>query len=211
VIRYSVQTGEGDSGFVAGRATYIWHHRDGRYSLVSTVEATGLATLFISGRIVQVSEGEVDASGLRPSQYWLQRNERKRDVARFNWELNQLSLAGRPGVSLTPGAQDLLGFPFHLAMTAREGEAPFALAVTNGRKLNEYGFRVIGREPLDLRGRQLDTLHLQGVREGEGSLDVWLDLGRSGLPARVRTIDSKGKVMELRLEGSGAAADDSGR
>jgi hypothetical protein len=206
VIRYSVQTGEGEGGFVAGRATYIWHRRGGRYSLVSTVEATGLAALFISGRIVQVSEGAVDANGLRPDQYWLQRNERKQDVARFNWDRNQLTLAGRPGAALTSGVQDLLGFPFHLAITAREGEPPFTLGVTNGRKLNDYGFQVIGRTTLSLRGRQLDTLHLQGVREGEGVLDVWLDLARSGLPARIRTLDRKGKVMELHLEGVGAAA-----
>lgn len=210
VIHYSVQTGEGDSGFVAGRATYLWRSRNGRYSLVSTLEATGLASLFVSGRIIQVSEGGVDATGLHPEQYWLQRNERKQDVARFNWDLNHLVLEGRSGAVLSPQAQDLLSFPFHLAMTAREGEADFALGVTNGRKFNEYDFRVLGRERIELRGQTLDTLHLQGVRAGDGTLDVWLDLGRSGLPARIRTLDRKGKVMELRLEGVEQAAAGSG-
>lgn len=209
-IHYSVQTGEGDAGFVAGRATYIWQSRNGRYSLVGTVEATGLAALFISGRIVQVSEGGIDAAGLRPEQYRLQRNERKQDVARFNWAANQLVLEGRGGQPLSAQAQDLLSFPFHLAMTASEGEADFVLGVTNGRKFNAYGFRVLGREQAELKGKRLETLHIQGAREGEGALDVWLDLSRSGLPVRIRTLDNKGKTMELRLEGVGKPADGSG-
>jgi len=210
VIHYSVQIGEGDTGFVAGRATYIWQSRNGRYSLVSTVEATGLAALFVSGRLVQLSEGEIDSAGLRPSQYWLQRNERKQDIARFNWDRNQLTLEGRASAVLSPQAQDLLSFPFHLVITASEGETDFVLGVTNGRKLNEYAFHVLGRERIGLKGRQLETLHLRGVREGEGSLDVWLDLDHSGLPARIRTLDRKGKVMELLLEGVGKAAEGSG-
>lgn len=200
VIRYSVQTGEGEQGFVAGRATYIWHSGQGRYSLVSTVEATGLASLFISGRIVQVSEGELDREGLRPRQYWLQRNARKQDAARFLWETQQLVHGDKPGVSLKPQSQDLLSFPFFLAMTARESEADFRVGVTNGRKFNEYGFSVQGREILDIGGRRFDALHLHGAKRGEGEMDVWLDLARNGLPVRVRTVDRKNKIMELRLE-----------
>jgi hypothetical protein len=201
-LRYAVQTGEGDNGFVAGRATYVWQSRNGRYSLTSTLEATGLTALFVSGRIVQVSEGRVDGAGLQPEQYWLQRNERKQDVARFDWTLNQITLEGRGTAALTPGAQDLLSFPFHLAMTASEGEPGFMLGVSNGRKFNQYAFEILGRESLELRGHTLETLHLRGARPRDGELDVWLDLGRTGLPVRVRTLDRKGNVMELRLEGA---------
>lgn len=198
-IVYAVQTGE--DGFVAGRATYLWHSRNGRYSLVNTVEATGLASLFISGRIVQLSEGEIGEGGLRPAQYWLQRKERKQESARFNWGQNQLMLGGDTvGVALTPQAQDLLSFPFQLAMTAREGEPDFNMGVTNGKRFREYGFHSLGRETLTLRGREVEALHLQGYREGEGSLDVWLDLARHGLPVQVRTLDQKGKVMLLVAE-----------
>ncbi|NTV94050.1 MAG: DUF3108 domain-containing protein, partial [Thiobacillus sp.] len=210
VIHYRVQTGEDGAGFVAGRATYIWHSRDGRYSLVSTLEATGLAALFISGRIVQVSEGTVDGAGLHPAQYHLQRNERKQDVARFGWSQNRLTMEGRPGVALTPQAQDLLSFPFHLAMTVREGEGDFTLGVTNGRKFNEFAFRVVGREVIDVAGRQLNTLHLHGEKTAEGTLDVWLDMDRSGLPVKVRTYDRKGKVAMMQLEGVETPGRDSG-
>lgn len=201
-INYAVQLGDGDNGFVAGRATYIWHSGKGRYSMVSTVQATGLASLFISGRIVQVSQGQLDDGGLKPEQYWLERTGRKQDSARFNWSTNQLILAGdEPSQPLKPQAQDLLSFPFQLAMTVRPEETSFVLWVTNGRKFRDYTFHVVGLENVNLQAGQVSALHLQGEREGEGSLDVWLDLEKSGLPVRIRTQDTKGKTMVLKLEG----------
>lgn len=205
-ITYAVQVG--DDGFVAGRATYIWHSRNGRYSLVNTVEATGLAALFISGRIVQLSEGVVDGYGLRPEQYWLQRNQRKQDTARFNWPLNQLTLGGnREGQALTPQAQDMLSFPFQLALTARADEGEFSMGVTNGQRFKEYQFRSLGKERLTLAGREVEALHLQGRREGEGTLDVWLDPRKGGVPVRIKTLDTKGKVFVLELEPGSVAGE----
>lgn len=201
VIDYAVQIGAGDNGFVAGRAAYHWHAGQGRYSMVSTVQATGLTALFVSGRIVQVSQGRLDAGGLQPEQYWLERSSRKQDAARFDWPRNQLLLSGgQASQSLQAQAQDLLSFPFQLALTVRENEPDFVLWVTNGRNFRDYAFHALGRETINVPGGQADALHLQGTRTGEGTLDVWLDLARSGLPVRIRTADQKGKTMVLRLE-----------
>lgn len=198
-IRYAVQYGEG--GFTAGEARYIWQSHNGRYTLVSTLEAKGLASLFVSGRIVQASEGMVDEGGLRPEQYWSQQGERRQDSARFDWAQNQVVLSGARGnVALVPQAQDLLSFPFQLAVTARAGEPEFGLAVSNGRKLQGYRFRLVGEERLSLPGRAVDTLHLQGGREGAGTLDVWLDKSAMNLPVQVRTLDGKGKQVTLIAE-----------
>jgi hypothetical protein len=45
----------------------------------------------------------------------------------------------------------------------------------------------------------VETLHVQGSRAGDGSLDVWLAPTRHWLPMRIRTQDEKGKVIELNL------------
>lgn len=200
LLRYHVQIGEGGLGVVTGRATYVWRSGGGRYSLVSTLEATGFAALFVTGKIVQVSEGRIDADGMHPERYMLQRSASKKDVARLDWGRNRIILEGRGEAELTPQAQDLLSFPFFLAMTARDGEPDFRLGVTNGRKFNEYLFQVMGRATLDLSGHRVATLHLHGAKTGEGELDAWLDLGRSGLPVRVRTVDRKGQVATMQLE-----------
>lgn len=202
VLRYQVRTSEDGFGLVTGRSTYVWRSQGGRYSLVSTLEATGLAALVVSGKIVQVSEGRVDAYGLHPEYYKLQRNAHKKDVARLDWGQNRIVMEGRGEAELTPQAQDLLSFAFFLAMTAREGEAEFTLGVTNGRKFRQYLFHVLGRETLDQGGARLATLHVHGEKAGEGELDVWLDPSRSGLPVRIRTVDRKGQTALMRLEGA---------
>jgi hypothetical protein len=199
-IRYTVYMGT--DGFAVGEAQYIWHQQNGRYSLVSSVEATGLTALFISGRIVQVSEGRIDAEhGLRPEQYLLRKSERREDTARFYWPQKRLEHGNNRGIFDLPAqSQDLLSFPFQLAMTAQEGEPPFLLNVTNGRKFKEYSVHILGRESVKLGEKRLDTLHLQGRHEKDGTLDVWLDTARSGLPVKIRTLDQKGRTMMLIAE-----------
>jgi hypothetical protein len=192
-LTYAVRLG--DLGFKAGQMRLVWVRQGARYSLVGTVEATGVTALFVSGRIVQVSEGEIAADGLRPSRYWLQRGERKQDQVRFDWTAQQLNL-GAETVALPVTAQDLLTFPFHLAMTARSDETSFVLPVTNGRKLKDYRIQSLGVERVEER----EAWHLQGSREGEGTLDVWLDMAKGGLPVQIRTQDAKGKVMLLTLD-----------
>ena len=74
------------------------------------------------------------------------------------------------------------------------------MAVSNGRKLREYHFRNLGHERITQGEAEIDTLHLQGSRVGEGTLDVWLAPSRHWLPLRIRTLDQKGKVLGLNLE-----------
>jgi hypothetical protein len=198
---YKVSASEGDQAFEVGRATYVWHSAEGHYSLTSKAEPTGMAALFMSDVIVQTSEGGLDAAGLRPARFSMQKGDRKPDTANFDWEANQVTLNGQTRVLLTTQAQDLLGFPFHLALTVREDEPDFTLGVSNGRKFKEYQFRNLGKVSLEQGGRMFEALHLQGVHPRDGELDVWLDMAHSALPVRIRTLDQKGRMLEMRLTG----------
>lgn len=196
-LRYSVQSGE--DGFTIGQTTYSGQIRDGRYSLVSVTEATGITALFVSGKIIQTSEGRVSASGLQPEQFWSAKGEKRQLPVRFDWGQQRLMLPSG-GVELLPHTQDLMSFPFHLAMLVREGDAEWTLPVTNGKKLREYGFQFVGRETLTSGDARIETFHLHGGRSGEGSLDVWLAPAHNWLPARIRMLDQKGKAIVLTLQ-----------
>ena len=196
-LRYAVQLGT--DGFNAGRSTYTWQARDGRYSLASSTEATGITALFVSGKILQTSEGGVTATGLRPEQFWMVRGSKEQPPVRLDWA-NARLLLPKASVDLPALTQDLLSFPFHLAMTVRDDDGVWRVPVTDGRKLREYEFRVVGRETLKRGEIDSDTLHLQGGRPGEGGLDVWLAPAHHWLPARIRTLDQKGKAVVLDLE-----------
>jgi hypothetical protein len=188
----------GDDGFNVGRGTYTWRADGDRYRLESVAEATGLAALFVGGLATQSSEGRIGPAGLVPELFRMSRNDRRQEVARFDWQAQRLDLS-RGEASLRPNTQDLLSFPFHLAMTVAEDSEDWILPVTNGRKLKGYRFSVLGRETLDLGGQAVDTLHVQGRRALEGTLDVWLAPGRHWLPLRIRTQDQQGKIMLLSL------------
>lgn len=209
-LRYSAQFGDGDDGFVAGEAVYVWQTSAGRYTLTSRLQATGLAAMFMSGAIEQTSEGELAATGLRPRRYLLERKAGRRDIAHFDWEAGQLYFGNGKQAVLSGQAQDLLSFPFHLALIADEGRPGLALGVTNGRRLRQYVFQTIGISRLVMNGQTLETLHLRGMRPGEGQLDVWLDVARHGIPVRIRTQDTQDKVIELRLKRSSEVGEPSG-
>jgi hypothetical protein len=196
VLVYNVLAGEG--GFKLGQATYTWRVNRGGYHLESVAQASGLASLFVSGSIVQTSKGRMAGSGLIPELFTQTKSERRQDTARFDWVNKRLILADGHE-TLRPGTQDLLSFPFHLAMTVEAGDKAWVLPVTNGRKLKGYDFALLGRERLEVVKTSVETLHVQGSRAGDGSLDVWLAPTRHWLPMRIRTQDEKGKVIELNL------------
>lgn len=195
-IRYAVIMG--DKGFKAGRATYTWVTRNGRYSLVNVIEATGLVSLFVHGRIVQLSEGRIDASGLKPEEYWIQRGHH-RATARLDWTNHLLIIGDAGGERLPEGTQDLLSFAFQLALTAHPAGPAFVLSVTDGRKLKRYSFRHLGMETLHLADGDHRVQHLQGSRASEGTLDVWLD-DKSGIPLKIRVTDEDGGVKIMQVE-----------
>lgn len=202
VLRYAVQTGE--EGFGLGQAIYTWAAADGRYRLESVAEATGLISLFMSGRIVQGSEGRLTPEGLQPEQFAQMRGEKRQDSARFDWAGRRLYMNGVEA-ALPAQTQDILSFSFQLALSVREDDVgrEWRMAVTNGRRLNEYAFLLLGRERLELAREAVDVLHVRGIRSGEGSLDVWLAPARYWLPLRIRTLDTRGKVITLTLEDIG--------
>lgn len=195
-LRYDVQSGE--DGFTLGRAVYTWTQSEDRYRLESVAESTGVISLFISGRIHQISEGRVMAEGLQPRFFSLTRGDRRPDTAQFNWDAGSVDLNGPPA-SLPVHAQDLLSFPFHLALSLRGMEDEWSLAVTNGRQIKLYAFMHLGRDILHFQDAPLETLHVRGARSGEGALDVWLAPSHDWLPIRLRTLDTKGRVITLHL------------
>ena len=195
-LRYSVQSGE--DGLSIGQAVYSGQMRDGRYALVSTTEATGITAVFVSGKIVQRSEGRVTSEGLRPEVFTSAKGEGKVKTARFDWARGQLLLPVG-GVELPPQAQDLVSFPFHLAMSVEEADPAWTLSVTNGKSLRDYRFQVIGRESLALVGGRVEAVHLRGMRDGDARFDVWLAPAREWLPVRIRTLDENGKAITMTL------------
>ena len=187
----------GDDGFKLGTTTYTWKAADGRYSLMSVAQASGLAALVMNGNVVNSSEGRITRQGLMPEHFWISRKNERKEFAQFDWPGQRLELPEGRVEALPAQAQDILSFVFHLAMTASNGT--WNLAVSNGKNLKDYRFSVVGIERMEVMGKPADTLHLQGVHKNEGNTDVWLGMNAGWLPVRIRNVDAKGKTIVQSL------------
>lgn len=193
---YDVRAGK--DGFKLGQAVYTLRASNDRYRLESVAEVQGMATLFMSGRIVQISEGRIGSQGLVPEQFIHMKMEKPKGAARFDWGNGQVIMS-RGTEPLPKGSQDVLSFPFHLALTVAYNSEAWPMSVTNGRYLKHYQFQVLGRERLQVGKATVDVVHVRGSRSGDDTLDVWLAPDRGWLPLRILMEDDKGVPMELKL------------
>jgi len=200
---------KGDQGLNVGKVLQTWQRVGDAYTLTSTAEATGLFSLFVSGKHEQVSQGKITADGLQPESFSMQRGSvEKRDAARFDWEENTLRIdsEGRQSTAkLVPGALDLLSFTYQFAFALPES-GDIRIDLTNGRKLDSYRYRIVAEEALETPLGVLKTVHLSKLRNpGEEGTEIWLGMDYHYLPVKIRQTDKKGEsaeqvITEIRYE-----------
>ena len=208
---YSVH--RGDRGIKLGSTTHTWRIGGKQYLLTSTTEASGLFSLFYSGRYVLTSRGEITADGLQPISFWIQRGQSadRTESAEFNWEAKTLDYGkgnDRHSAVIAKGVQDQLSVFYQLALTAPH-ESGLRFALTTGRKFNQYTYQVAGEEILDTALGNLKTQRLTRVldkTDSSESTDIWLAIDYHYLPVRFRLGTRDGEVLdhwvtEMRIDG----------
>jgi len=182
-----------------GQVTHTWA-QDGREYRVETIaEAVGFVSWFLSGRLVQRASGVFAAGGLVPTDYRAELGTRERaETAHFDWAARKLALASKGEsrlVDLPAGAQDPLSMLHQLYfMTPIPDAAQFD--IVTGRKLYRYVYQMVGEAQFETPLGIVRALHLRRHDPDGSSMDVWLDLDRNFLPARIHFVDRKGRVLE---------------
>jgi negative regulator of sigma E activity len=98
-------------------------------------------------------------------------------------------------VDLPAGAQDPLSMLHQLYfMTPIPDAAQFD--IVTGRKLYRYVYQMVGEAQFETPLGIVRALHLRRHDPDGSSMDVWLDLDRNFLPARIHVVDRKGRVLE---------------
>lgn len=191
----------GDQGMSVGKTTHKWRTVNNQYLLTSSTEATGLFSLFFGGQYILTSRGELSADGLKPVSFWIQRGQSgaRTEFAEFDWEAKSLQFGKsdeRRNVALNAGTQDQLSVFYQLALTAPHS-GRFRLALTTGRKFNQYDYQVIGEEIIETPLGPLKTQHLARVmQESGGSADIWLAVDHHYLPVRFKLAAQKGEILD---------------
>lgn len=197
---YSVYRGE--QGLLLGKTTHIWHVIDNQYLLTSTTEATGLFALFYSGRYIMTSRGELTPAGLKPISFWIQRGQSNEhtEYANFDWGTKTLQYGKSDDLHYAPladGTQDQLSAMYQLALTAPH-TGRVKIALTTGRKLNQYEYQVVGEEIIDTPLGKFKTEHIASVKnEQEGDTgDIWLAIDQHYLPVRFKLTTRNGEILD---------------
>ncbi|MDD5331145.1 MAG: DUF3108 domain-containing protein [Sulfuricella sp.] len=192
---------KGLHGLNVGRAEQSWQLDGERYTITSVAQATGLFSLFASGRHIQESHGEIVRAGLKPSSFRAERGQGadKTDTARFDWNAMTLTLASGGDsrtLKLEEGTQDLLSMMYQLAFAPPQ-QSSVRMRITNGRKLDSYSYWVV-EEALDTRMGRLNTLHLGKQREdGDKDTEIWLAADYHYLPVKISQLDKDGDGLVL--------------
>jgi len=202
-LLYMNRPNGGEAATKIGHVTHTWSQDGERYEAESVAEAVGLVWLFFNGKFVQRSTGRFDAEGLRPATYTLNRGGRgdRSETARFDWAAGKLAFAWKNEsrvVELPEGAQDPLSM-FHQIYFTQPVPASGEVAIATSRKLYRSSVDFVGEEALEMPLGILHALHFRH-REPDGSaIELWADLERQLLPARVRAVDRKGNEFDLVL------------
>jgi hypothetical protein len=193
-MRYVITRGE--RGLVIGQAVHSWDHDGLTYRLKSLTETIGIAALFKPVQVLQSSEGEIGAAGLRPREF---RHERAAgiDTASFDWVRRVVSYAGRQEM-LSDGTQDFLSMYYQLVLLAPRSGA-VEMPIATGRKLSTYRFEVLGEETLSFATGERRTVRIK-TRSGNDIIEMWLPIGEGeqsrGMPLKIRIADRKGEIYD---------------
>jgi hypothetical protein len=183
-----------------GEGRDVLEHDDSRYSVVSISEPRGLAALFVND-IRRESRGLVTSAGLKPEFFAESGRKGGSRSATFDWEAGLLMLESggqTERVKLPAGTYDQASLPYGFVFAPMPGKDTFEVSVTDGRRLSEYRYRLVGREKIKTRIGELDTLHFEKVRDpgDKRGFEFWVAVDHRHLPVRLRYSDKNNRVFD---------------
>ena len=190
----------GTDGYKVGQSKVRYQVRgDGTYLLVSESEAKGFASWFISGSLLQRSEGLVTGHGLQPHSFLYQYGKRnKTQQAVLDWENGRITLEtdkGSKSSRLPAGTQDLMSFMYQFMYVPPLRE--MLLNITNGKRLKAYTYSFVGEEDLSTKMGVVRVMHIENINDdGDEKTELWLALEYNYLPVKIRKTEEDGSVIE---------------
>lgn len=191
------------AGIPVGEGIAVFQHDAKTYSVVMESKTIGIAALYRL-HIRREAKGRITAAGLRPLTFVETRNDRITRSATFDWTAGKVQLIdgdNKQTVPLQPNTWDAASVACSFAFSLPDGKEQ-RLYVTDGRRITEYKYSVLGREKLSTPMGQLDTVHVKKIQD-EGDkrgFDAWLAVDRHFLLVRARATEKNGTVFDWTVE-----------
>lgn len=202
-VRYRVHYGDPADGNVVAMLEQRYDIGDDRYRLHSEGRATGVASWFYRGTLLQESSGRVSAFGLQPERYRERRGERSEKEAVLDAGAERVRFASGAEAALPPGVQDRLSVFVQIGLLLQADPSRFApgavveIPVLASSRIESSSFRVLGSETIATGEEAVAALHLRrDARDEEPAIDLWLALEPRVLPLRVRVTEASGRALD---------------
>ncbi|MBU1237388.1 MAG: DUF3108 domain-containing protein [Gammaproteobacteria bacterium] len=195
-VRIEYRVTWGDNGFVVG--TTVQESRLGatHFSLRNTAETTGFVRLFKRATVVNASEGDIVAGGLRPHRFRIERSSGRNESADLDWRAGEVRMSNGRSFKLEPGTQDMLSLFTQLALVDIDGDV-VSIPVMTSKRVERYDFEVLGKENIKTPRGERMTLHLRHREpDSKEATEIWLGLDDARLPIKIRHVDRKGTVFD---------------
>jgi hypothetical protein len=175
------------------------------YRIVSDTKPIGLAAFIQRNPLRFASSGRVTAQGLKPDHFEGRRSagEAPQVSADFDWGNAQVVLKYKgktESLPLPAGTQDRLSIMYQFMYMRLDHPRQIEFAMTNGRKLDQYRYRVTPDVEIDTALGRLRTLHLVKQRDpGDTQTEVWLSVQHRHFPVRMLIVERDGMRIEQNI------------
>lgn len=178
----------------------VLEHDGKQYSVISESKTVGIAAFLYKMNIRRESRGLITKTGLRPLHFEEDRTRKPKRAADFDWDAKLIKLTDGANVETLPLPEntfDQTSFAYAFAFRPPGEEIP-PIHLTDGRKLSDYKYQVVGKEKLKTALGELETVHIQKVREADDKrgFEVWLAVEHHYLPVQIRFIEKDGTVLD---------------
>ena len=194
-------------GLEIGRVNETFRRNDDTYTIQSVTRAEGVLKIVLDDQITLESSGRVLANGLQPLRFGQRRaKDASRDVAAtFDWDrgvMHSVFRGKETEIPLPKQTQDRISmlYQFMNLEAPRVGEE-VVVAMSNGRKVEHYTYRLIDEPRIKTPAGEFDTRHFKRVTytPKESRAEVWLAKDRFNFPVRVVFDDPDGVRLEQTL------------
>jgi hypothetical protein len=194
------------NGMSIGTVSESFEVAGGTYRLSSETRPVGLAALVQRQPLRFSSRGEVTAEGLRPAHFEARRaqSDTPQFSAEFDWAQSQLQLrhnAKIESLPLAPGTQDRLSIMYQFMYVRLDKARTVDFWMTNGRKIDQYRYRVTHDVEIDTPLGRLKTTHLTKDRDtGDTHTEVWVSPRHHNLAVKLLIVEKDGMRYEQLIQ-----------
>ena len=186
-----------------GEGRDVLEHDGKQYSVISESKTVGIAAFLYKMNIRRESRGLITKSGLRPLHFEEDRTRKPKRAADFDWDANLIKLTDGTNVETVPlpdNTFDQTSFAYAFAFRPPSEEI-LPVHLTDGRRLSDYKYQVIGRETLKTPLGNLETVHFQKIpaADDKRGFEVWLAVEHHYLPVQIRFIEKNGTVLDSTI------------